>query len=367
MSLPVRNLLAFAVLAMCIGGGHGFMRNLTIISTDIYDLTAIEPFLMRSVTRGDPSLCASASLAIEGPLDNSSIGPMLTWGINTVRIILNEFCWLNINGAVYAGATYQNTIKSYVDLLTKNSFAVMFVLGAAGAGPTAAPFQMDPMPNYNHSVPFWRSVATAYKNYTNVLFQLYDRPYPDGGAFNTTAGWSCWRDGNNSCPTDANGFRNTAGFSSIIKNIRTIDTKRIIYVSGISYGNGMAAWNAYKPTDSVHKTLPLVSIDNSMYTPCNNPSCWALTIEYLVDDEDFPLFWSVYDFGEDASDCYCSISCQGAKFGIEAYYMSMSAGYWDADVSCIAGSMLWDWTGTPTPTYGTGIRALYLAEVANGF
>src|SRR5439155_20756503 len=55
----------------------------------------------------------------EGPSDAASVQVMASWKINTVRVPMNEDCWLGINGADarYSGANYQNAIVNYVNLL----------------------------------------------------------------------------------------------------------------------------------------------------------------------------------------------------------------------------------------------------------
>src|ERR1700759_5203443 len=52
----------------------------------------------------------------DGPSDMASIRVMKSWHINSVRVALNETCWLGINGIdpQYGGAAYQRTIRSYV-------------------------------------------------------------------------------------------------------------------------------------------------------------------------------------------------------------------------------------------------------------
>jgi endoglucanase len=50
-----------------------------------------------------------------------------------------------------------------------------------------------PMPDMDHSVTFWQDVANTFKNNTAVIFDLFNEPYPDSGAWDSTAGWTCWR------------------------------------------------------------------------------------------------------------------------------------------------------------------------------
>lgn len=41
------------------------------------------------------------------------------------------------------------------------------------------PPQQRPMPDVDHTPAFWSAVATAYKDYSNVIFDLHNEPYPD--------------------------------------------------------------------------------------------------------------------------------------------------------------------------------------------
>ena len=47
---------------------------------------------------------------IDGPSDAVSIAAMTSWGIDAVRVPLNEDCWLGINGVKpqYGGARYRS-------------------------------------------------------------------------------------------------------------------------------------------------------------------------------------------------------------------------------------------------------------------
>ncbi len=41
----------------------------------------------------------------DGPVDQASVSAMLRWRINTVRLTLNEDCWLGVNGLPVWGET----------------------------------------------------------------------------------------------------------------------------------------------------------------------------------------------------------------------------------------------------------------------
>jgi endoglucanase len=116
---------------------------------------------------------------------------MKTWNINAVRVPLNEDCWLDINcgSSTYCGTGYQQTIETFVNLITSSGLAVIVELHWSAPGSATATKQ-DPMPNADHSPSFWTGVATAFKNNTAVIFDLFNEPFPDGNQ-DTTKGWQC--------------------------------------------------------------------------------------------------------------------------------------------------------------------------------
>src|SRR5690348_15117227 len=70
---------------------------------------------------GTEFVCAQGWDGVYGgqPLDQASTyAAMRSWGINVVRVPLNEDCWLGINGvkATAAGAAYQQAIQTEVSL-----------------------------------------------------------------------------------------------------------------------------------------------------------------------------------------------------------------------------------------------------------
>ena len=106
-----------------------------------------------------------------------------------VRVPLNEACWNGesyVNPA-YAGANYQSAIQSYVNLLNANGIVAIVELHWTDGGYTgnsagcssAEAICQKPMPDSAQAVPFWSSVATAFKDKDAVIFDLFNEPYPD--------------------------------------------------------------------------------------------------------------------------------------------------------------------------------------------
>ena len=61
--------------------------------------------------------CVTSHKIFDGPSNAASVKTMVSWHINSVRVPLNEDCWLGINGVVTGGATYRNQIVRYVRTL----------------------------------------------------------------------------------------------------------------------------------------------------------------------------------------------------------------------------------------------------------
>ena len=67
------------------------------------------PVMLRGVNRsGTEYACAQGWGIFDGPSDLASVQAMATLHANYVRVLLNEDCWLGINGVdvAYAGVNY---------------------------------------------------------------------------------------------------------------------------------------------------------------------------------------------------------------------------------------------------------------------
>ena len=128
--------------------------------------------------------------------DQTLVQSFQAWNSNAIRVPLNEDCWLGINGvnSAYSGQNYINAISTFVTMFTNAGFIVILELHWTAPGTQQATGQ-QPMPDMDHSVDFWKSVATYFKSNLNVIFELFNEPYPDNNNWNSQAGWQCWRDG----------------------------------------------------------------------------------------------------------------------------------------------------------------------------
>ena len=149
--------------------------------------------------------CVQGKAIFAGPSDQESVTAMKSWGINAVRIPLNEACW---NGEsyvdpAYAGINYRSAIESYVKLLNSNGIITILdphwtdgmYTGDSHGCLSAEAICQKPMPDAAESIPFWSSVAKTFRADGFVIFDLFNEPYPDRALPSEEAAWQCWLKG----------------------------------------------------------------------------------------------------------------------------------------------------------------------------
>ena len=191
------------------------------------------------------------------PEDNpATFAAMKSWGINVVRIPLNEDCWLGINGAYISGAAYQDPIIQLVDNLEADGFYVILDLHWSGPGTQEATNQND-YPDADHSPAFWSSVASTFKADPGVLFDLYNEPIGYWIA-NGESEWQCLWQG---CEvtelmTGSNAYTSgvdwqTAGFTQLTSSIRATGAQNVIMAACMGWAEDCSDWaSAYQTWSS---------------------------------------------------------------------------------------------------------------------
>jgi endoglucanase len=194
----------------------------------------------------------------DGPSDASSVKVIASWKTNIIRLPLNEDCWLGINGInpQYSGQNYQRAVHNYVKGLNDAGLAVILDLHWTAPGSQQADGQR-PMPDQDHSIAFWSSVAEQFKNNSAVLFDLFNEPFPDNGAWNTEEAWTCWRDGGT-----CRGINyKVAGMQSLVNAVRQTGAQNIMMLGGLQWANSLMQWLKYKPYDPLGTNNPYNLLD----------------------------------------------------------------------------------------------------------
>ncbi|GCE19113.1 malectin domain-containing carbohydrate-binding protein [Dictyobacter kobayashii] len=225
-------------------------------------------FVPHGVDRaGTEYICVNSSSVFDGPSDAASVAAIASWGVNTVRVPLNEDCWLGINGlpSGSSASNYQQQIINYVNLLNANNIAVILDLHWAAAGGQQSTGQ-DLMPDADHAGAFWTSVANTFKNNSSVIFDLYNEPHP--------ASWSCWLNGSygaNQSPCGDVGFA-VAGMQSMVNAVRSTGATNILMAGGLTWSNDLSQWLQNKPNDPQNNLAASWHLYN--FNGCNNTGCW---------------------------------------------------------------------------------------------
>ena len=236
--------------------------------------------LLHGVDRsGTEYACVQGNGIFDGPNDQASITAMKNWGVNAVRVPLNEACWnaeSYVNSA-YAGANYINAIKAYVSLLNANGMVAILDLhwtdglytgNSSGCSSAEATCQ-KPMPDAAQAIPFWTSVASTFKGNDAVIFDLFNEPYASRATGSTTTGWQCWLSGG----TCAGIGYQVAGMQAMVNAVRSAGANNVLMLGGEEYANDLTDWLSYEPTDPDHNLV--ASWHSYNFNTCSSQSCWT--------------------------------------------------------------------------------------------
>ncbi len=207
-----------------------------------------------------------------GPIDANAIAAMKTWHINAVRIPLNEDCWLGINpvkrtanhvkplhgaAARRAGAKlrqkYQADVQQFVSDLNAQGIVAILDLHWAAPGKVLADKQLGG-PDTSHSVDFWRSVATTFKDNSGVIFDLFNEP--------KGISWQCLRDGG--CPLSLQQVKHgqkkqkgtVVGMQTLLDTVRATGATQPVMIGGLDYSDDLTRWLEFEPHDPLADTDP---------------------------------------------------------------------------------------------------------------
>ena len=309
--------------------------------------------------------CVQGTGFFDGPVDQASITAIKSWGpVNAVRVPLNEACW-NAESYVnssFAGTNYINAIKSYVSLLNSNGIVAILDLhwtdgtytgpgkGACTTANQAEAFCQKPMPDAAQSVPFWTSVANAFKGNDAVIFDLFNEPFPEqADNTNETEGWQCLLNGGSSCV----GLSYTAaGMQTLVNAVRSAGANNVIMLGGLEWSNDLTQWLQHEPTDPDHDLA--ASWHSYNFNACSNQSCWTSQVAPVA--ASVPVIAG--EIGE--NDCAGSYITPLTSWA-EGQGISFVAWAWNADFACSSGpGLITDYTGTPTG-YGAAYKAVLQA------
>jgi endoglucanase len=300
------------------------------------------------VNRSGPEYgCVEEGKIFEGPTDWASIKAMKSWKINSVRVPLNESCWLGINGVEpsLGGSAYRAAIHEYVSALERAGLYVILDLHWAAPGHGLAT-GLIPLPDAEHAPAFWSSVASEYRDDRSVIFDVYNEPHD--------VTWECW---SAACTTYDTyfGAYPSVGLPDLLAAVRSTGAMQPVMLGGLDWANDLRGWLAHEPEDPAHALVA----SNHTY---EFNACGRLCRKSLANiARHVPVVTG--ELGEtDCSHHYIDPYMKWAdRHGIS--YLGWT---WDAGGprwTCHEGTaLIKDYTGTPT-RFGIGFRN-HLQELA---
>ena len=287
----------------------------------------------------------------DGPDDAASIGVMASWHINTVRIPLNEDCWLGLNGApaAFSGSNYRNAIVAYIGRLHAAGLYVIVDLHWSAQGTLPADGrtgQGRKMADRDHAPAFWRSVATTFRTDPAVVFDLFNEPHD--------ISWDCWQNG--CTTTDATGTWQVAGYQSLVDAVRATGAPNPVLVAGNRWAGDLRGW-PHGVQDPIHQ----LAASWHVYSPGPRlDSLRDLVVRPVA--ATYPVVAA--EFGE--KDCAPSWVHDFMGWADDAG-ISYLAWTWNTWPDCGNPVLITAYDGTPT-AYGIGVRdhlaALWQAKAA---
>ncbi|MEU7871926.1 cellulase family glycosylhydrolase [Dactylosporangium sp. NPDC049140] len=292
--------------------------------------------------------------------DQASVDAMKAWNIHAVRIPLNEDCWLGTFGTP-SGATYQQAVKDYVDLLVANGINPIVEMhwnhgvytGNASACSDANATCQKPMPDAQYAPTFWTQVATAFKGNNAVVFDLFNEPYPDAANNfqDATAAWKCLRDGG----TCTGITYQVAGTQSLVNAVRATGATNVIMSAGLTWTNDLTQWLTYKPTDSTGNLM--ASWHSYNFNGCITVTCWDSQIGTVA--AQVPVVAGEIGQNTCAHDYIDQVMTWADAHGVG--YLAWTWNPWGV-CNSNGNVLITDYNGTPTSTFGEGFKAHLLTQ-----
>lgn len=289
---------------------------------------------------GSESACVDGEGFFDPPNSDTPgmIAVMKSWNINSVRLPLNEDCWLGVNlpYPLLGGAPYRSAVVNYVNDLNAAGLAVILDLHWGAPGSQTA-LGGEVMADEDHAPAFWSSVAVTFAGHPGVVFDLFNEPryLP----FSCLINGGCTKAG-----------VQVAGYNQLISDVRSTGATNVIMVAGTAFATNPTGFRNIMPTDPLGQLAISVHVYN--FNAAKGPASWAKWVHMgllakvpfvtgeLGETDCTPNFINNYMSWADAN-------------GVSYLAWAFNAG---PSWACNAPSLINDYTGSPTP-YGAGYQA----------
>jgi hypothetical protein len=307
-----------------------------------------KPVRLIGVNLGGTKQCLykKKSSPTQAALNSATLSALVSWHVNTVRILVNESCWLGIDGEPQAGLTvtsYRQTIESWVSMAEHaglETILSLYVDIPNGKG-SKITYSGAPMPDAAHGPEVWTSLASTFKSVPGMIFDLYGEP----GHIN----WSCWLNG---CTIKKVQY---VGMQTIVDTVRATGARQPLLLGGVNASEDISSWLSHKPTDPDHQMAADVHVYDG--TQCGTLTCWTDAVAKTA--QRVPVVTG--EFGSKT----CSVSfMQSYMTWADSHGVSYLPWAWITGACSTGGPLLANYSGQPS-TYGSAYKdhvdALYQA------
>jgi endoglucanase len=320
----------------------------------IRDTTGAQVRLLGINRSGSEYMCSpptQGGTTFDGSTGPSSINAMLSWNINTVRLPVNEHCWLGINGSLVSAEQYRSDFQDYVlRLHQKNLYVVLDLHWSAPGGTTimggSGGNQLVTMAFADHAIDFWTSVATTFKDDPMMIFDLFNEPILNANdRFGNTPvadPWGCWLNGCNV----AKGA--VAGMQQMLNAVRATGATQLVVAGGIEWSHNLDQWLQHKPNDPTGNLMAAFHVYQSPLSDCFDTNCWGGALATVASN--VPVLTG--EMGE--QDCQHGF-IDGYMNWADARQISYLGWAWNAQNCNTFPSLITNVDGTPT-LFGQGLK-----------
>ncbi|HLY35456.1 MAG TPA: cellulase family glycosylhydrolase [Candidatus Limnocylindria bacterium] len=307
-----------------------------------------QPVTLRGVNRsGTEYACIQGWGIFDGPNGAASVRAIASWHVNFVRVLVNEDCWLGINGVkpAYGAAAYRAAIVRYVALLHRYGIYPELSLIWAAPGRFRATYQ-SAAPDEDHSPAVWAGLAATFRHDPNVILAPWGETVVDAGCF--LHGGVCEATyGSHDTP-----YR-TAGMQQAVTVMRAAGYRGVISIPGIDYANDLSHWLADEPRDPRHQLVAEAHVYGG--NTCSSVGCLDRTMAPVA--RRVPLIFGEYGETYDDSSCGSGTVASLLRWAAAHEAAGYAAWTWDSWGNC--ESLISNYGGTPANAYGRFVKSYY--------